>query len=92
MCQTGMRLPLGGLLVVVAAAAVTTATTSLAARVPTTQIGQTAFEPGYGYGYAKPVATYPIGSSVAYCESYFRSFNPPAGTYLGIDGFEHPCP
>jgi hypothetical protein len=53
---------------------------------------QDAPDPGYGYGYAQPVATYAVGESAAYCESHFRSFNPVTGTYLGFDGLEHPCP
>ncbi len=30
--------------------------------------------------------------SVAYCERTYRSYDPASGTYLGYDGFRHPCP
>ena len=36
--------------------------------------------PGYG------------GNAVAYCMQRFRSYDPGSGTYLGFDGFRHPCP
>jgi hypothetical protein len=45
---------------------------------------------GYGYD-AAPVA-YNNGSSVAYCEQTYRSYDPVSGTYLGYDGLRHPCP
>jgi hypothetical protein len=32
------------------------------------------------------------GSAVAYCEQRFRSYDPVSGTYLGYDGYRHPCP
>jgi hypothetical protein len=32
------------------------------------------------------------GRSVAYCEQRFRSYDPASGTYLGYDGYRHPCP
>jgi len=28
----------------------------------------------------------------AYCIQRFRSYDPESGTYLGYDGFRHPCP
>jgi len=31
-------------------------------------------------------------SSVEYCMSRFRSYDPASGTYLGYDGRRHPCP
>jgi hypothetical protein len=31
-------------------------------------------------------------NSVAYCEQRFRSYDPASGTYLGYDGYRHPCP
>jgi hypothetical protein len=37
-------------------------------------------------------ATYDAGGSVAYCEQTYRSYDPRSGTYLGFDGFRHPCP
>ena len=39
--------------------------------------------PGY-YGYS--------GNSVGYCMSRFKSYDPNSGTYLGYDGYRHPCP
>jgi BA14K-like protein len=38
-----------------------------------------AYEPGYG-------------PSVAWCERHYRSYDPRTGTYLGYDGYRHPCP
>ena len=39
------------------------------------------------------VAPAPGGDdSVAYCMQTYRSYNPRTGTYLGNDGFRHPCP
>jgi hypothetical protein len=32
------------------------------------------------------------GNAVAYCSSRFRSYDPASGTYLGYDGYRHPCP
>ena len=43
---------------------------------------------GYGYGYEAPVGD----SAVAYCVQRFRSYDPASGTYLGNDGYRHPCP
>jgi hypothetical protein len=31
-------------------------------------------------------------SAVAYCSQRFRSYDPASGTYLGYDGYRHPCP
>jgi hypothetical protein len=45
--------------------------------------------PAGGYGYAAPYAG---GSQVGYCQQRFRSYDPGSGTYLGFDGFRHPCP
>jgi hypothetical protein len=52
------------------------------------------YDPGYSYGYAAPggyVAAAP-GEDVAYCAQRFRSYDPASGTYLGYDGYRHPCP
>jgi hypothetical protein len=43
---------------------------------------------GYGYGYEVPADD----SGVAYCMQRFRSYDPASGTYLGNDGYRHPCP
>ena len=48
-------------------------------------------DPGYGYDYAAPTV-YNNGGSVAYCEQTYRSYDPASRTYLGYDGFRHPCP
>jgi hypothetical protein len=34
----------------------------------------------------------PGGDAVAYCMQRFKSYDPASGTYLGFDGFRHPCP
>jgi hypothetical protein len=51
------------------------------------------YGPGY-YGAPPPVAYYgpPPGDAVAYCLQQYRSYDPRSGTYLGYDGFRHPCP
>lgn len=48
------------------------------------------YYPDY-YGPRIYAAPYP-GDPVAYCMSRFRSYDPASGTYLGYDGFRHPCP
>jgi hypothetical protein len=40
----------------------------------------------YYYDYGPP------DSAVAYCLRRFRSYDPRSGTYLGYDGYRHPCP
>jgi hypothetical protein len=32
------------------------------------------------------------GDADAYCFSRFKSYDPASGTYLGYDGYRHPCP
>ena len=51
------------------------------------------------YGYPGPYYAYPgryyapaPGDAVAYCMRRFRSYDPASGTYLGYDGYRHPCP
>ena len=41
--------------------------------------------PFYGPGYYG-------GDAVAYCMRRFKSYDPRSGTYLGYDGYRHPCP
>jgi hypothetical protein len=58
--------------------------------------------PGYAPGYyddgyaddgAVAVAPAPGGDdSIAYCMQTYRSYDPRSGTYLGNDGYRHPCP
>jgi hypothetical protein len=39
------------------------------------------------------VAPAPVGGDdVAYCMQTYRSYDPRSGTYLGYDGYRHPCP
>jgi hypothetical protein len=39
------------------------------------------------------VAPAPAGDdAVAYCMQTYRSYDPASGTYLGTDGYRHPCP
>ena len=38
------------------------------------------------------VAPPPGGDSVTYCMQTYRSYDPRSGTYLGFDGYRHPCP
>ena len=49
----------------------------------------------YGSGpyYAAPGYVAPAPEdAVAYCMHRFRSYDPNSGTYLGNDGYRHPCP
>lgn len=50
--------------------------------------------PPYGYYPPGPIyQPYPMGGdAVAYCMRRFRSYDPSSMTYLGYDGFRHPCP
>ena len=48
-------------------------------------------DPDYVYTDAAPVV-YNSGDMVTYCEQTYRSYDPPSGSYLGYDGFRHPCP
>jgi hypothetical protein len=41
--------------------------------------------PGYYYGPPEEDAS-------AYCMQRFKSYDPHSGTYLGYDGYRHPCP
>ena len=54
------------------------------------------YGPGYyAPGYYAPAPVYgppPVGDAQAYCFSRFRSYDPSTGTYLGNDGYRHPCP
>ncbi len=48
------------------------------------------YAPGPYYG--GPAPYYGGGDPVGYCMSRFRSYDPVSGTYMGYDGFRHPCP
>ena len=53
------------------------------------------YAPGYDQYYdgGPAVAPAPAGDdAVAYCMQMFRSYDPQSGTYVGDDGYEHPCP
>jgi hypothetical protein len=42
---------------------------------------------------AVAVAPAPVGDdAVAYCMQTYQSYDPASGTYLGYDGYRHPCP
>jgi hypothetical protein len=51
------------------------------------------YGPAYGYD-DSAAASPPQGDddAVAYCVQTYRSYDPGSGTYLGNDGFRHPCP
>ena len=34
----------------------------------------------------------PPDDAIAYCMERFKSYDPRSGTYLGYDGYRHPCP
>ena len=49
--------------------------------------------PYYYDGYAAAPRYYGGGDDAdAYCFSRFKSYDPVSGTYLGYDGYRHPCP
>jgi hypothetical protein len=55
------------------------------------------YAPGYYddqyYDDSAAVAVAPEGGDdAAYCSQRFRSYDPASGTYLGNDGYRHPCP
>jgi hypothetical protein len=56
------------------------------------------YAPGYyddGYYDQGPVVVAPVpegDDAVAYCMQTYRSYDPRSGTYLGYDGYRHPCP
>ena len=46
-----------------------------------------------GYVDPGPYSADPTGGDpVTYCLQRFRSYDPRSGTYLGYDGYRHPCP
>jgi hypothetical protein len=46
-----------------------------------------------GYVDPGPYSADPTGGDpVTYCMQRFRSYDPRSGTYLGYDGYRHPCP
>jgi hypothetical protein len=69
-------------------------------------IGGAIASQGYGYSYGAPgyysdqyydggpaVAPAPAGDdAVTYCMQTYSSYDPQSGTYIGNDGYQHPCP
>jgi hypothetical protein len=47
---------------------------------------------GPGYYYPPDYAYGPPPPDAAYCMQRFKSYDPGSGTYLGYDGYRHPCP
>lgn len=47
-------------------------------------------------GYAPPPPPAPVmatdSDSVAWCARRYRSYDPRSGTFIGADGYRHPCP
>jgi hypothetical protein len=54
--------------------------------------GAIASQPAYPYYGYESAPVYGGGDAVSYCMSRFKSYDPGSGTYLGYDGFRHPCP
>jgi hypothetical protein len=50
------------------------------------------YDDSYAEEGAVAVAPAPGGDDVGYCMQTYRSYDPRSGTYLGNDGFRHPCP
>lgn len=48
--------------------------------------------PYYPYYPYPAYRSYPAGDPIAYCMRRFKSYDPYSMTYLGYDGFRHPCP
>lgn len=42
--------------------------------------------------YAPPLAYYGPSAAIAYCARRYRSYDPVSQTFLGYDGYRHPCP
>ena len=51
--------------------------------------GALAAQPRY---YGPPAYAYEADPADAYCFRRFKSYDPRSGTYLGYDGYRHPCP
>ncbi len=50
------------------------------------------YPPTYPYPYYQPYPIYPGNPAIGYCMSRVRSYDPYSMTYLGYDGYRHPCP
>jgi len=58
-------------------------------------IGGALAAPYYAPGYYPGPAYYygpPPGDAIGYCMQRYKSYDPASGTYLGYDGYRHPCP
>ena len=53
--------------------------------------GEPVYQPEEQDAYAAPVVS-AGGDTTEYCMQQFKSYDPASGTYLGYDGFRHPCP
>lgn len=51
------------------------------------------YDNGY-YDDGGTVAVVPVepGGDASWCAQTYRSYDPVSGTYLGLDGYRHPCP
>ena len=47
---------------------------------------------GSGHVYYEAEHGYVGGDAAGYCMQRFKSYDPASGTYLGYDGYRHPCP
>lgn len=54
--------------------------------------GAFGYPPAYPYPYYQSYPAYPGNPTIAYCMNRFRSYDPYSMTYLGYDGYRHPCP
>ena len=55
--------------------------------------GVLASQPYYDEAPSVYMAPGPVyGGDEAYCMRRFKSYDPESGTYLGYDGYRHPCP
>lgn len=55
--------------------------------------GPAYYGPPVVYGPPRAVYGAPVyDDAVAYCMRRFKSYDPASGTYLGYDGYRHPCP
>jgi hypothetical protein len=48
--------------------------------------------PYYGPDYVVEPYAAVDDDAVSYCMQRFKSYDPSSGTYLGYDGYRHPCP
>ncbi len=52
-----------------------------------------AYDVGPTVAFEQPVPVEgPVVADASYCAQRYRSYDPASGTYLGFDGFRHPCP